>query len=58
MNTPVYIVHVMSAGAMGEIAAAKARGQRVVGEAITSGIAADEAKIWDPDFKARHCEFD
>ena len=38
---------------MAEIGAAKARGQRVVGEAITSGIAADEAKIWDPDFKAR-----
>lgn len=36
---------------MAEIAAAKTRGQRVVGEAVASGFGADEGKIWDPDFK-------
>lgn len=51
VNTPVYIVHVMSKGAAGEIAAAKLRGQRVIGETIASGIAAEEKRIWDPDFK-------
>jgi dihydroorotase-like cyclic amidohydrolase len=61
VNTPVYIVHVMSKGAAGEIAAAKLRGQRVIGETIASGIAAEEKKIWDPDFKVniisatQHC---
>ena len=52
INTPIYVVHVMSKGAAGEIAAAKLRGQRVIGETIASGIAAEEGKIWDPDFKA------
>ena len=51
LNVPVYIVHVMSGGAMKEIGLAKARGVRVIGEAIASGIAAVEGKIWDPDFK-------
>ena len=36
---------------MAEIAAAKTRGQRVIGEAVASGFGADEGKIWDPDFK-------
>lgn len=54
VNVPVYIVHVMSGGAVAEIAAAKTRGQRVVGEAVASGFGADEAKIWDPDFKVVH----
>ena len=53
LNIPVYIVHVMSGGAMREIGLAKARGVRAIGEAIASGIAAVEGKIWDPDFKAR-----
>lgn len=52
VNTPIYVVHVMSKGAAAEIAAAKLRGQRVIGETIASGIAAEEGKIWDPDFKA------
>ncbi|CAL8462951.1 g2485 [Coccomyxa elongata] len=51
VNVPVYIVHVMSGGAVAEIAAAKTRGQRVIGEAVASGFGADEGKIWDPDFK-------
>jgi hypothetical protein len=54
VNVPVYIVHVMSGGAVAEIAAAKTRGQRIVGEAVASGFGADEAKIWDPDFKVTH----
>ena len=51
VNTPIYIVHVMSKGAASLIADAKLRGQRVIGETIASGIAAVEGKIWDPDFK-------
>ena len=51
VNTPIYIVHVMSKGAARLIADAKLRGQRVIGETIASGIAAVEGKIWDPDFK-------
>lgn len=54
VNVPVYIVHVMSGGAVAEIAAAKARGQRVVGEAVASGFGAEEGKIWDLDFKVLH----
>jgi hypothetical protein len=53
VNVPVYIVHVMSGGAVREIAAAKTRGVRVIGEAIASGFGSEEGKVWDPDFKVR-----
>ena len=46
----------MSKGAASLIADAKLRGQRVIGETIASGIAAEEGKIWDPDFEV--CFFD
>ena len=48
---PLYVVHVMSSGAAALVAAARAAGQRVIGEAIASGIAAYEASIFSPDFK-------
>ena len=48
---PLYVVHVMSSGAAALVAAARAAGQRVIGEAIASGIGAYEASIFSPDFK-------
>ena len=50
---PLYVVHVMSAGAADEVARAKRAGQRVVGEAVASGFASEERMVWHPDFKAR-----
>ena len=44
-------VHVMSKGAAEEISRARDLGQRVIGEAVTSGIACDESQVRDPDFK-------
>ncbi|RWR74802.1 dihydropyrimidinase [Cinnamomum micranthum f. kanehirae] len=38
VNTPLYIVHVMSIDAMEEIAKARKRGQRVIGEPVVSGL--------------------
>ena len=50
---PLYVVHVMSGGAVDEVARALRGGQRVVAEAVASGFAADERMVWDPDFRAR-----
>jgi hypothetical protein len=37
VDAPLYVVHVMAAGAAAQVAAARAAGQRVVGEAVLSG---------------------
>ncbi|CAO1944693.1 unnamed protein product [Urochloa humidicola] len=50
INTPLYIVHVMSIDAMEEIAKAKREGQRVIGEPVVSGLVLNESWLWDPDF--------
>ncbi|XP_031490025.1 dihydropyrimidinase [Nymphaea colorata] len=50
VNTPLYVVHVMSIDAMEEIAQARKSGQVVIGEPVVSGLALDDSKIWDPDF--------
>ncbi|KAF8395713.1 hypothetical protein HHK36_019663 [Tetracentron sinense] len=62
VNTPLYVVHVMSIDAMEEIAKAKksggvthfllfqTAGQRVIGEPIVAGLVLDDSGIWDPDF--------
>lgn len=50
VNTPLYIVHVMSIEAMEEIAKARQSGQRVVGEPVVSGLVLDDSGLWDPDF--------
>jgi len=50
VNTPLYVVHVMSVDAMEEIASARKAGYRVVGETVTSALTMDESKMWDPDF--------
>ncbi|KAG4964505.1 hypothetical protein JHK85_039480 [Glycine max] len=51
VNTPLYVVHVMSIDAMEEIAKARKAGQRVIGEPIASGLALDESWLWHPDFE-------
>ena len=43
VNTPLYVVHVMSKDALEEIVRAKAAGLRVVGEAVASGISLTDA---------------
>ncbi|KAK6930542.1 Amidohydrolase-related, partial [Dillenia turbinata] len=50
MNTPLYVVHVMSIDAMEEIARARKSGQKVVGEPVVSGLVLDESAHWNPDF--------
>ncbi|KAL6341870.1 hypothetical protein AAG906_038115 [Vitis piasezkii] len=50
VNTPLYVVHVMSIDAMEEIAKARKSGQRVIGEPVVSGLVLDDSGLWDPDF--------
>jgi dihydropyrimidinase len=50
VNTPLYVVHVMSIDALDEIVRARQSGQRVIGEPIVASLVLDDSKIWDPDF--------
>ncbi|KAJ4977679.1 hypothetical protein NE237_008459 [Protea cynaroides] len=50
VNTPIYVVHVMSIDAMEEIAKARKAGQRVIGEPIAAGLVLNESGIFDPSF--------
>ncbi|KAJ3669187.1 hypothetical protein LUZ60_011137 [Juncus effusus] len=50
VNTPLYVVHVMSIDAMEEIAKAKKSGQRVIGEPVVSGLVLDDSWLYHPDF--------
>lgn len=50
VKVPLFVVHVMSKGAMGIIARARAAGQRVIGEALSSGIGVNQSLIWDSDY--------
>lgn len=50
VNTPLYVVHVMSNDAMEEIAKARKSGQRVIGETVVSGLVLNDSVLWDPDF--------
>lgn len=43
VNTPLYVVHVMSKDALEEIVRAKVAGHRVIGEAVASGISLMDA---------------
>ncbi|PKI57778.1 hypothetical protein CRG98_021845 [Punica granatum] len=52
VNTPLYVVHVMSIDAMEEIAKARKSGQKVIGEPIVAGLVLDDSGPWDPDFAA------
>ncbi|XP_073283802.1 dihydropyrimidinase isoform X2 [Primulina huaijiensis] len=51
VNTPLYVVHVMSIDAMEEIAKARKSGQKVIGEPVVSGLVLDDSVLWDSDFK-------
>ncbi|XP_019455918.1 PREDICTED: dihydropyrimidinase isoform X1 [Lupinus angustifolius] len=51
VNTPLYVVHVMSIDALEEIAKARKSGQRVIGEPVVSGLVLDESWLWHPDFE-------
>ncbi|KAK8484906.1 hypothetical protein V6N13_082433 [Hibiscus sabdariffa] len=50
VNTPLYVVHVMSIDAMEEISKARKSGQKVVGEAVVSGLVLNDSGLWNPDF--------
>ncbi|KAK1292249.1 hypothetical protein QJS10_CPB17g01662 [Acorus calamus] len=50
VNTPLYVVHVMSIDAMEEIAKARNSGKRVIGEPVVSGLVLNDSWLWDPDF--------
>ncbi|GLT81773.1 hypothetical protein SLE2022_002070 [Rubroshorea leprosula] len=50
VNTPLYVVHVMSIDAMEEIAKARKSGQKVIGEPVVSGLVLDDSGVWDTDF--------
>ncbi|WOK96783.1 dihydropyrimidinase [Canna indica] len=50
VNTPLYVVHVMSVDAMEEIAKARKAGQRVIGEPVVSGLILDDSWLWHTDF--------
>jgi dihydropyrimidinase len=49
-NAPLYVVHVMSKEAMQEVARAKQRGWRIVGEPISAGLTLDDSYYNDPDW--------
>ncbi|GAB2287086.1 dihydropyrimidinase [Dionaea muscipula] len=51
VNTPLYVVHVMSIEAMEEIAKARKLGKRVIGEPVIAGLILNNSKLWDPDFR-------
>jgi dihydropyrimidinase len=50
LGAPLYIVHTTTAGAAQLVAEARARGQRVLGEPVLSGLVLDESVMWDPNY--------
>lgn len=50
VGAPLYVVHVMSRGAAASIAAARATGQPVYGEAVTAGVAGDSQGVRSKNF--------
>ena len=50
VNTPLYIVHVMSRLAAQEIGRAREKGLRVYGEPIAAGLGTDGRKYWDESY--------
>jgi dihydropyrimidinase len=50
VGTPLYVVHIMNGDAANEIAKARARGARVVGETVTSAISLEESLMWHRNY--------
>lgn len=50
VGTPLYVVHVMGKQPAEEIASARFRGSRIIGETVTSAIALDESYLWSENF--------
>eukprot|EP00294_Goniomonas_avonlea_P002942 CAMPEP_0114542458 /NCGR_PEP_ID=MMETSP0114-20121206/1846_1 /TAXON_ID=31324 /ORGANISM="Goniomonas sp, Strain m" /LENGTH=500 /DNA_ID=CAMNT_0001726757 /DNA_START=8 /DNA_END=1510 /DNA_ORIENTATION=+ len=51
VNTPIYIVHVMSRAASNEIVKARATGKKVFGEPIAAGLGVDGSHCWHEDWR-------
>lgn len=51
VNTPIYIVHVMSKSAANVVAAARRRGVRAFGEPIAAGLGVDGTHCWHHDWR-------
>jgi dihydropyrimidinase len=51
LNTPLYVVHVSCAESVEAIARARARGQRVFGEALAGHLVIDDRVYGHPDFE-------
>jgi len=50
VGTPLYVVHVMGRQPAEEIASARFRGSRIIGETVTSAISLDESYLWNENF--------
>jgi dihydropyrimidinase len=50
INSPTYVVHVMSKDAAEEITKGKAKGNLIFAETLASALAADGKKLWDKNF--------
>jgi dihydropyrimidinase len=51
VNTPLYVVHVMSKGSADAIANARRRGWKVYGEPIAAGLGVDGTHMWHHDWR-------
>jgi dihydropyrimidinase len=50
VGAPLYVVHVMGKSSAEEIAAARFRGSRIIGETVTSAIALNDTVLWNANF--------
>jgi dihydropyrimidinase len=50
VGVPLYVVHVMGKSAAEEIAAARFRGSRIIGETVTSAISLNDTVLWNRNF--------
>ena len=50
VGAPLYVVHVMGETAAEEVAKARFRGSRIIGETVTSAIALNDTVLWNANF--------